>query len=125
MANIRRLIFKRFGGTSNFLSYMLLTIIVYLLIRSYTQSDVDVIEAAPSIEAPKGGGKILLTDKKIAKEETEKSPKVLPQPEVFDKGKYFLTQLLVIFLKRFVIPVLILKNVRFKKNALGRKFHTE
>lgn len=35
MANLRRLICKRFGGTSNFISYALLTLIVYLLVKNH------------------------------------------------------------------------------------------
>jgi hypothetical protein len=48
MANIRRLICKRFGGTSNFISYTLLLIIVYLLMKNYYKTSIPTIQRPPS-----------------------------------------------------------------------------
>lgn len=41
MPSIKRLIFKKFGGPSNFILFVLLTIVVYLLVRNYMFEDND------------------------------------------------------------------------------------
>lgn len=35
MANLKRLILKRFGGTSNFILFVLMSLTVYLLLKNY------------------------------------------------------------------------------------------